>query len=234
MDIASRYPLRDRCIVGIVHELAHRTGQQQHVAIHRCIPSAGRNTRCKHLVEQLRTRRGQQQAALFALRFAPTSGKQRIRAGQVLSFAAKALRTEVVRHTALTNLPQTLFRQVAIPANRMHGDLETVTTQRAAADLAIVTLRIEDLQRVILDRTPIGRLATGELHGEVLCRHRIAIFQTGIAHGDLTDTGQLGQFARHLVRVAFAFAYGEKLVLAVTRRTIAELFDNNEIFGGLA
>ena len=229
MDVGARQSRGQLVVERFRPEPRARTGQRPDFPFQRPVPRIVLDPRRQYGIEDVRTRRGQQNRTLVAIHPAPT--EHRARLCHVAAFAAEALLAVIVRHAARSDLPEHRLRPRAIAAHLAQHQHEAVAAQGAALEFARMPRRRQHFHLRVRERGPVRIGPAGQLHREGLPGHGMAILEARITDRDLRHAGELRQLARDPVGVGAALLHPQQQVLAGTLGVVAEDLLDQEVLG---
>jgi hypothetical protein len=193
-------------------------------------PAARCDALGEHGVEHQAACGGQHEAALGA----PQAGRRSRRPLEVGAITAEALRSEVIRHAAardrLQARPEQRRQTRAIAAADADAHPEAIAGERTARQLAVVRVRLEDLELRAAYPAPGGGGGTAARHGEPLHGDRAPVLETCVPHLGGTAAGVACQLLRHPGRVGGVLADPQQQVLACAGGREAEVLLHHEVF----
>jgi hypothetical protein len=143
--------------------------------------------------------------------------------------AAEALLAKIIRNTLLPDHLHTFFDCVGMFVQTVaaQDEMEAVRLVGAPAQLSIVSLHVEYVDALDLERIPIRCIPAR--HAEPLPRYRVAILEACIADVPGRYIGKARQLPRHPLRVGPDFLNPEIVVFAVAGEFETEFLDDLEV-----
>src|SRR5450432_2298389 len=208
-------------------EDAVAAGEHPDFATQRSVPVAASDARSEYTIEQMRARGRQYERTLVTL-YAPAR-EHGERAIDVLPVSPEALLAEIVRHAGGCNRQQQPISGAVIAADIAQCDLEQISLERTAFELATVAREFNNAEFRMHECRPIRFAFARQVQRERLPCDRVTILHACITDGLGADASETRQFPGDPVSVRAALFHAQKNMLARTVRHKTEIFIDDEI-----